>query len=109
MPKLVLVKPCPDPSRVRGAHCDVCDMHVHDLTRSFDPASDVARIGAGAKMCARVLATAVVLGGCSGAVDGSAMPIVLTPTVSTTPDAGTDAIVPPDDPSTFVGEMDIVE
>ncbi len=96
---------------MRGAHCDICDTRVHDLTRSADPIAEVARIGAGAKMCARVLATAVVLGGCSGAVDGSATPIVLTPTVTpAAPDGGTDAIVPSYDPtSTFVGEMDIIE
>ena len=104
MRRLRLVRPCPTPDVVRGEHCDTCDKRVHDLTRSSDPAADVARLGGA--VCARVLVAAVALTGCSGAFDEVGHDGTTTPTITITitPDAGSDAQAP-DEPSYFLGEM----
>jgi hypothetical protein len=76
----------------------VCDKHVHDLTHSSDPAGDVVRLGG--RVCVRVLATALMLGGCSAADLSSE---VLVPTVQPPPDAGSDAS--PEESLPFVGDV----
>jgi hypothetical protein len=81
MRRLRLLLPCPVPSAVKGEHCDVCNTRVHDLTKSPDPAADVARLSTGARICARVLVTAIALEGCSGAMDPFNGPTSTTPVV----------------------------
>jgi hypothetical protein len=95
--KLRIVRPCPTPEIVRGEDCDRCGKRVHDLTRSADPAGDVARLGGSA--CVRVLAAAIALGGCSGATD-AVEPAAAPVTITIQPDAGSDAPVV-DDPSMY--------
>jgi hypothetical protein len=101
MRHLRVVRPCPTPEVVRGEHCDRCDTRVHDLTRSSDPAADVARFGG--RACVRVLATALVLGGCSGSVEVQPPTTLVVPAATAQPDAGADATASPDD-SVFLGE-----
>jgi hypothetical protein len=85
MRMLRVVRPCPVPESVVGGHCDRCNKSVYDLTRSRDPAGDVAQLG---KACVRVLATAVVLGGCSAADVGMEPPV--EPHAAAQGDAGAD-------------------
>lgn len=92
--RLRVLRPCPTPEVVRGEHCAECNQPVHDLTRSRDPAAEVARLGG--RACVRVLAATLVLGGCSGAVD--ALPIdQTTPAAAPQPDAGSDGAPAHDD------------